>query len=161
MPGRSFSLMNQPKIEKERVLLAKRMFYIGCLGLPWLWLVTSFYFRQIVKQKEKEVLEEKLKREREQQGRGRKREMEMDMEVESENKKEKEKEKERMRKSVDNDAERYIGELKKCTYNTTHCLIPVLSLFFWSHSCLLYFLIFFVFLFFSFLCLISTAGQFL
>lgn len=30
---------------KEEVLLSKRMFYAGCLGLPWLWICNALYFR--------------------------------------------------------------------------------------------------------------------
>ena len=55
MPGRSLSLMNQPKIDKDRLLLARRLFVLGCFGLPWLWLVTSFYFRRLIKEKEQEL----------------------------------------------------------------------------------------------------------
>eukprot|EP00584_Thalassiosira_punctigera_P007040 CAMPEP_0172530108 /NCGR_PEP_ID=MMETSP1067-20121228/3955_1 /TAXON_ID=265564 ORGANISM="Thalassiosira punctigera, Strain Tpunct2005C2" /NCGR_SAMPLE_ID=MMETSP1067 /ASSEMBLY_ACC=CAM_ASM_000444 /LENGTH=151 /DNA_ID=CAMNT_0013314257 /DNA_START=33 /DNA_END=488 /DNA_ORIENTATION=- len=30
---------------KEEILLAKRMFLGGCLGLPWLWICNTLYFR--------------------------------------------------------------------------------------------------------------------
>ena len=30
---------------KEDILLARRMFFAGCLGLPWLWLCNALYFR--------------------------------------------------------------------------------------------------------------------
>lgn len=33
---------------KDEILLAKRMFYAGCLGLPWLWICNVLYFRLAV-----------------------------------------------------------------------------------------------------------------
>ena len=30
---------------KEEILLSKRMFFAGCLGLPWLWICNALYFR--------------------------------------------------------------------------------------------------------------------
>lgn len=30
---------------KEEIILSKRMFFAGCLGLPWLWICNSLYFR--------------------------------------------------------------------------------------------------------------------
>ena len=30
---------------KEEILLARRMFLAGCLGLPWLWICNALYFR--------------------------------------------------------------------------------------------------------------------
>jgi hypothetical protein len=30
---------------KEEILLARRMFFAGCLGLPWLWICNALYFR--------------------------------------------------------------------------------------------------------------------
>jgi hypothetical protein len=33
---------------KKDHLLAKRMFYCGCLALPWLWIVNVLYFRILV-----------------------------------------------------------------------------------------------------------------
>ncbi|KAL7541331.1 hypothetical protein ACHAXR_010821 [Thalassiosira sp. AJA248-18] len=30
---------------KEEILLSKRMFLAGCLGLPWLWICNALYFR--------------------------------------------------------------------------------------------------------------------
>ena len=31
--------------KKEEITLAKRMFFAGCLGLPWLWICNALYFR--------------------------------------------------------------------------------------------------------------------
>lgn len=36
---------DQSEKTKEEILLAKRMFFAGCLGLPWLWICNSLYFR--------------------------------------------------------------------------------------------------------------------
>lgn len=33
---------------KDDILLAKRMFYAGCVGLPWLWICNVLYFRMQV-----------------------------------------------------------------------------------------------------------------
>jgi hypothetical protein len=33
------------KINDEEILLAKRMFFAGCVGLPWLWICNALYFR--------------------------------------------------------------------------------------------------------------------
>mmetsp|Transcript_14414 Transcript_14414/g.24645 ORF Transcript_14414/g.24645 Transcript_14414/m.24645 type:complete len:152 (+) Transcript_14414:204-659(+) len=33
---------------QEEILLAKRMFFGGCLGLPWLWICNALYFRLAV-----------------------------------------------------------------------------------------------------------------
>jgi hypothetical protein len=30
---------------REEILLARRMFFAGCLGLPWLWICNALYFR--------------------------------------------------------------------------------------------------------------------
>jgi hypothetical protein len=30
---------------KEDILLARRMFFAGCLGLPWLWICNALYYR--------------------------------------------------------------------------------------------------------------------
>ena len=30
---------------KEEILLARRMFFAGCIGLPWLWICNALYFR--------------------------------------------------------------------------------------------------------------------
>jgi hypothetical protein len=30
---------------KDDILLARRMFFAGCLGLPWLWICNALYFR--------------------------------------------------------------------------------------------------------------------
>mmetsp|Transcript_18865 Transcript_18865/g.40818 ORF Transcript_18865/g.40818 Transcript_18865/m.40818 type:complete len:147 (-) Transcript_18865:129-569(-) len=30
---------------KEEITLSKRMFFAGCLGLPWLWICNALYFR--------------------------------------------------------------------------------------------------------------------
>lgn len=38
--------MSDPREKaQEEILLAKRMFFAGCLGLPWLWICNSLYFR--------------------------------------------------------------------------------------------------------------------
>ncbi|EKU23175.1 hypothetical protein NGA_2091620 [Nannochloropsis gaditana CCMP526] len=34
----------QPTQDDAQVLLAKRFFVVGCLGLPWLWAVSVLYF---------------------------------------------------------------------------------------------------------------------
>ena len=34
-----------PNKIKDDILLAKRMFYAGCIGLPWLWICNVLYFR--------------------------------------------------------------------------------------------------------------------
>jgi len=33
---------------QEEILLSKRMFMAGCLGLPWLWICNALYFRSKV-----------------------------------------------------------------------------------------------------------------
>ena len=33
---------------KDDILLARRMFFAGCLGLPWLWICNALYFRMRV-----------------------------------------------------------------------------------------------------------------
>jgi len=38
------TFMPQPTREDAQVLLAKRFFLMGCLGLPWLWAVSVMYF---------------------------------------------------------------------------------------------------------------------
>ena len=38
------TFMPQPTREDAQVLLAKRFFLMGCLGLPWLWAVSVLYF---------------------------------------------------------------------------------------------------------------------
>ena len=40
----SSSTNTNNKINDE-ILLAKRMFYAGCIGLPWLWICNVLYFR--------------------------------------------------------------------------------------------------------------------
>jgi hypothetical protein len=35
----------QPNLDEEQLVLARRMFVGGCLGLPWLWAVNAWYFR--------------------------------------------------------------------------------------------------------------------
>jgi hypothetical protein len=35
------------KIQSE-IILSRRMFYAGCLGLPWLWICNIMYFRRKV-----------------------------------------------------------------------------------------------------------------
>ncbi|GAB5034089.1 gamma-secretase subunit pen-2-like [Nannochloropsis oceanica] len=38
------TFMPQPTLEDAQVVLAKRFFFMGCLGLPWLFAVSVMYF---------------------------------------------------------------------------------------------------------------------
>ena len=42
---------------QEDVALAKRMFFIGCFFLPFLWLANVFYFQDVIKHPSSEATE--------------------------------------------------------------------------------------------------------
>ncbi|KAL3790103.1 hypothetical protein HJC23_013614 [Cyclotella cryptica] len=39
---------NEPSKSQQEIILARRIFYAGCLGLPWLWICNVMYFRRKV-----------------------------------------------------------------------------------------------------------------
>eukprot|EP00956_Cyclotella_meneghiniana_P029675 scaffold72655_cov36-Cyclotella_meneghiniana.AAC.2 len=39
----------EPTRVQAEIILSRRMFYGGCLGLPWLWICNVLYFRQYLK----------------------------------------------------------------------------------------------------------------
>lgn len=39
----------EPTKAQAEIILSRRMFYAGCLGLPWLWICNVLYFRQYLK----------------------------------------------------------------------------------------------------------------